>query len=38
MKILAADFVLPVSSDPISHGAVAIDNTIVAVGGLYGGC
>ena len=33
MKILAADFVLPVSSDPISHGAVAIDNTIVAVGG-----
>jgi len=33
MKILAADHVLPVSSDPISNGAVAIDDsTIAAVG------
>jgi len=33
MKILAADYVLPVSSDPISNGAVAIDaSTIAAVG------
>jgi 5-methylthioadenosine/S-adenosylhomocysteine deaminase len=32
MKILAADYVLPVSSDPISNGAVAIDgSTIVAI-------
>ena len=33
MKILVADHVLPVSSDPISNGAVAIDgSTIAAVG------
>jgi cytosine/adenosine deaminase-related metal-dependent hydrolase len=33
MKILAADHVLPISSDPIPHGAVAIDGKhIVAVG------
>jgi cytosine/adenosine deaminase-related metal-dependent hydrolase len=33
MKILAADYVLPVSSDPISNGAVAIDGSrITAVG------
>ena len=33
MKILAADYVLPVSSDPISNGAVATDgSTIAAVG------
>ena len=33
MKILSADYVLPVSSDPITGGAVAIDaDKIVAVG------
>jgi len=33
MKILAADHVLPISSDPIAGGAVAIDgDTIIAVG------
>ena len=33
MKILSADYVLPVSSEPISGGAVAIDDDkIVAVG------
>jgi len=30
MKILAADFVLPISSDPISNGAVAIDGSMIA--------
>ncbi len=33
MKILSADFVLPISSDAISDGAIAIDKTkIIAVG------
>ncbi len=33
MKILAAEHVLPISSEPIAHGSVAIDNDrIVAVG------
>lgn len=33
MKILTADYVLPISSEPIANGAVVIDNdTIAAVG------
>jgi 5-methylthioadenosine/S-adenosylhomocysteine deaminase len=33
MKILSADFVLPISAEPISGGAIAIDETkIIAVG------
>ncbi len=35
MKILCADYVLPISADPIENGAVAIDGTkIIAVGTL----
>ena len=36
MKVLSADHVLPISSEPISAGAVAIDGTeIIAVGGRW---
>ena len=45
MRVLAARFVLPISSDPIENGAVAVDeNRIAAVGtrpeieARYGGC
>lgn len=35
MKILSADYILPISSEPIKNGAVAIENTkIAAVGKL----
>lgn len=35
MKILSADYILPISSEPIKNGAVAIENTkIIAVGTL----
>src|SRR4026209_2806855 len=35
MKILTADYVLPVSSEPFNNGAVAVENSnIVAVGAL----
>ncbi len=33
MKIIAADHVLPISSGPIAHGAVAIDGTQIAAVG-----
>ena len=33
MKIISAEYVLPISSEPIEHGAVAIDGgRIVTVG------
>src|SRR5918993_1368005 len=36
MKILRAEYVLPISSEPIAHGAVAIeDDRIVAVGSAH---
>ena len=33
MRILAADYVLPISSDPIKDGAIAIDDDKIALVG-----